>query len=96
MTKKTPPEAGGIGPDGEHCLSAFAMVVVSRPKVFAEMQQVCSRSLCSATKTSFLFPLHPLCTSSGAALLPSAHCGYTRGVSGNMVLGWGPHVPVEA
>lgn len=24
MTKKTPPEAGGIGPDGDHCLSAFA------------------------------------------------------------------------
>ena len=42
MTKKTPTEAGGRGPGGNHCLSAFAMVVVSCPEVFTERQQAYS------------------------------------------------------
>lgn len=38
MTKMTPAEAGGRGLGGNHCLSAFAMVVVRCPEAFTERQ----------------------------------------------------------
>lgn len=42
MTKKTSAEAGGRRPGGNHCLSAFSVVVVSCPEVFPERQQAYS------------------------------------------------------